>query len=189
AGGPWTAARTFFGTTTTHRQGTGSTELDKSHVDIGFYFSTCGDGTVDTNFSAEQCDLAGANGAATSCCNSNCTFRTNGAVCRVSAGVCDVQETCTGLSGTCPADAFASTSTVCRGSAGVCDPAENCTGSSAACPADALSGTTTVCRPSAGVCDPAENCTGSSAACPADTLSSSSTVCRPSAGVCDVAEN
>jgi len=68
AGGPFTPADTFFGTPTSHRQGTGSTEQDKSHVDLAFYVSTCGDGTADTNFSAEACDQgSGVNGTATSC--------------------------------------------------------------------------------------------------------------------------
>jgi hypothetical protein len=36
SGGPFSPARTFFGTTSSHRPGTGSTEVDKSHVDIAF---------------------------------------------------------------------------------------------------------------------------------------------------------
>src|SRR5262249_1752594 len=44
-----------------------------------------------------------------------------GVVCRPSAGVCDVAETCTGTSPQCPADAFASSATECRAAAGVCD--------------------------------------------------------------------
>ena len=130
SGGPWTAARTFFGTTSIHRQGTGSTEVDKSHVDIGFYYSTCGDGTVDTNFGREACDLAGANGGATSCCSSTCAFTTN--TCRASAGQCDLAETCTGASSTCPGNSFQSAATPCTG-ASQAGPATNtmrrpCTG-------------------------------------------------------------
>src|SRR6185369_10071770 len=132
SGGPWTAADTFFGTTGIHRQGTGSTEVDKSHVDIGFYYSTCGDGTVDTNFGREACDLAGANGGATSCCSATCTFTTN--TCRASAGQCDVAETCTGASATCPTNGFQSAATGCTGASqgGACDndPADHCTGTS-----------------------------------------------------------
>src|SRR5437899_4587907 len=41
-----------------------------------------------------------------------------GTTCRATAGACDVAETCTGTSSTCPADGFASSSTVCRGAAG-----------------------------------------------------------------------
>ncbi len=185
--GAWQPASLYFGTTTTHRQGDGDAELDRSHVDLAFYTSSCGDSQVD---GTEQCDLGtGTNGSGTACCNTNCTFRASGQVCRTTAGVCDVQETCTGSSATCPANGFANSSTPCRPSAGVCDPTENCTGSSAACPGNTFSSSATVCRSSTGVCDPAENCTGSSAPCPADALSSSATVCRPTAGVCDLAEN
>src|SRR5207244_2696427 len=139
--------------------------------------------------------------------------------CRAAAGVCDVDETCTGSSTVCPADGFQSSSTVCRASAGECDPAEHCTGTSASCPADARSeerragtadsspctrcqctGTSAtslhpggiaggVCRAAAGVCDVDETCTGSSTVCPADGFQSSSTVCRASAGECDPAEH
>src|SRR5439155_1455742 len=93
-----------------------------------------------------------------------------GTICRAAAGVCDVQETCTGTSAVWPGDSFVSSSTVCRASAGVCDTAENCTGTSAACPADSFESSSTVCRASAGVCDTTENCTGTSAACPANSF-------------------
>src|SRR5207244_9248804 len=72
-------------------------------------------------------------------------FMSSGTVCRASAGVCDVAETCTGSSATCPTDAFLPSSTVCRASTTACDAAENCTGSSAACPADTYVAGTTVC--------------------------------------------
>ncbi len=184
--GAWQPADVYFGTGSGHRLGDGSAEVDRSHVDLAFYTSTCGDSQVD---GTEQCDTGGSNGSATSCCTTTCQFRASGQTCRTSAGVCDPAETCTGSSGTCPANAFAPSTTVCRPSTGICDPAETCNGAMAACPADAMSPSTTVCRPSAGACDVAENCTGSSATCPADSFQSSTTVCRPSAGVCDVAEN
>jgi len=110
-----------------------------------------------------------------------------GTECRASAGACDVAESCTGSSATCPANGFQSSSTVCRGSEGVCDVSENCTGSAAACPADAKS--TAVCRDSAGVCDLADSCDGINNACPADGFKPTSTVCRPSAGACDLADS
>ena len=138
------------------------------------------------------CDSACNNGCGA--CNlsgkvGTCSAVAAGTVCRASAGSCDVAETCSGTSTTCPANAFAPSTTVCRASAGACDVAENCTGSSATCPADGFQSTSTVCRASAGVCDVAENCPGTSAACPANGFKSSATVCRPSAGACDVAEN
>src|SRR5207249_266368 len=41
-----------------------------------------------------------------------------GTVCRAAVRVCDVDETCTGTSTTCPVDAFEPASTLCRPSAG-----------------------------------------------------------------------
>src|SRR5205823_3488808 len=70
------------------------------------------------------------------------------AVCRPSAGICDVTESCDGVGDNCPTDGFVAAGTTCRAAAGVCDLAETCTGSSASCPADAKS--TAVCRPAAG---------------------------------------
>ena len=148
--GVWQPASTYFGTTSSHRQGDGLAEVDRSHVDLAFYTSSCGDSQVD---GTESCDLGGTNGSATACCTATCGFRASGQVCRTTAGVCDVQETCTGASATCPADGLASSTLQCRSSSGVCDPAENCTGSGVACPADTLSPSTTVCRSSAGSCD------------------------------------
>ena len=106
-----------------------------------------------------------------------------GTECRASAGACDVAESCTGSSATCPANGFQSSSTVCRGSEGVCDVSENCTGSAAACPADAKS--TAVCRDSAGVCDLTDSCDGTNDACPGDAKSTA--ICRISSGpdICD----
>jgi hypothetical protein len=114
---------------------------------------------------------------------------TAGTVCRPSAGVCDVAETCNGSGSVCPADTFVPSTTVCRAAAGVCDVAESCTGSSAACPADAVRAAGTVCRAAAGVCDVAESCNGTSVLCPTDAYLPTTTVCRASAGVCDVAES
>jgi hypothetical protein len=141
-----------------------------------------------------------------------------GALCRSSAGVCDVAETCTGASTSCPTDAFQATTVVCRNAAGECDVAESCPGSGPSCPADAkeTGGTPctsdgnpctvdacdgssnacqhpagnagAVCRSAAGVCDVAETCTGASAPCPTDGFEPSTTTCRSAGGVCDVAE-
>ncbi len=183
--------------------------------------SLCGDGAVSAPAGSgysEQCDLAGANGSASACCASNCTYRSAGASCRTSAGVCDVAETCSGASATCPADGFQS-GTQCRGAAGECDVAESCSGAAAACPADdkrangfpctsdglpctvdACNGSANtcqhtignagaVCRAAAGGCDIEETCTGGSASCPADVFQSNGSECRPSAGPCDPAES
>src|SRR5205823_13070569 len=60
-----------------------------------------------------------------------------GTVCRAAtSGGCDVAETCTGTSSTCPNDGFQSLSFVCRAAAGECDQVENCTGTGPNCPSD-----------------------------------------------------
>ena len=141
--------------------------------------SPCGDGMV----TGEECDEGAANGTSGSCCTATCTFRASGAVCRPEAGVCDVQETCSGSSGACPADGKSTAE--CRASGGVCDLAENCDGLNNDCPADAKS--SAQCRASGGVCDLAENCDGLNNDCPADAKSTG--LCRASGGVCDLAEN
>lgn len=70
---------------------------------------------------------------------------TAGVLCRASAGGCDVAEQCDGVSGSCPADAFAPSSQECRADAGDCDVAESCTGSGASCPADGSEPDGTTC--------------------------------------------
>jgi hypothetical protein len=137
-----------------------------------------------------------------------------GTLCRPSAGECDLQETCTGTSGACPADAKKASGTACtadtnpctldqcngtsnacqhpagnagaacRVVAGVCDVAETCTGTSSTCPADAFKSSSTVCRAAAGECDVAENCTGSSATCPPDTKQAPGTACTADTNPC-----
>ena len=57
-------------------------------------------------------------------------------LCRPSSGPCDANESCTGISAACPADAVLSDVTMCRPSAGVCDPAEQCDGLATLCPPD-----------------------------------------------------
>ena len=183
--------------------------------------SLCGDGVISAPAGSgysEQCDEAGANGSATGCCNANCTYRGAGAVCRTSAGVCDVAETCNGASGLCPSDGFQS-GTVCRPAAGDCDLAESCTGFSAACPTDdkrvpgapcttdglpctldqcdgssiacqhPVGNTGAICRPAAGGCDVEETCDGVHPGCPPDIVQAASVECRPSGGPCDPAES
>src|SRR5437867_1659229 len=76
------------------------------------------------------------------------SFKAPTTICRGSSGVCDVAESCTGTSSTCPADAFAASTTICRASGGVCDVSESCTGTTAACPTDTFVSATTICRAS-----------------------------------------
>src|SRR6185369_7569906 len=147
----------------------------------------CGNGSLQPG---EVCDEGGSNSTQdTGCCAAGCaSFVSSATVCRPAAGgLCDtVAESCSGTSGTCPADIVSPNTVVCRPSlAGVCDSAENCTGSTPTCPVDTFASNSTVCRPAAGACDSVENCTGSSGACPSD--SKSNAVCRPLQGICDVA--
>src|SRR5439155_1492042 len=80
-----------------------------------------------------------------------------GTVCRTSAGVCDVAESCDGASITCPPDGFASASTVCRGAADNCDVAESCTGFTTACPPDLRAPDGTPCN-DANSCTVSDSC-------------------------------
>jgi cysteine-rich repeat protein len=161
------------------------TDTSDGHFVTVTLTSLCGNGVVDSG-QGEQCDTGVAGNV---CCDSTCHF-ISGGVCRAAAGICDVAESCSGSSGTCPANGFVGTATVCRpATGGVCDAAENCTGSSAACPSDGFLGASTTCRPGAGVCDVAEVCNGTGPNCPANAFASSTTPCRPAAGVCDNAEN
>jgi hypothetical protein len=165
--------------------------LDGHFVNVAFQ-STCGNGIVDGNECVtEQCDEGVNNGTPGSCCNANCTLKSNGTECRGVAGDCDQAETCDGVSASCPADAFLPPSTVCRAVSGgeICDQAENCTGGSATCPADLVLPNGTTCRVSAGICDVTEDCDGVSKNCPANGFVPNSTTCRGSGGVCDPAEN
>lgn len=148
--------------------------------------AVCGNSIVE---SGEYCDEGtGVNGMPGSCCSASCTYEVEGYTCRVSNGVCDVAEVCSGESEECPADSKQASSTVCNPSNGVCDVVEYCDGVSVTCPTDGFASSATSCRGSAGVCDVVEYCTGNSAACPSDGFASSATVCNPSAGDCDVAE-
>jgi hypothetical protein len=148
-------------------------------------FAVCGDGVVD---GGEQCDLAGANGAPSSCCTTLCEFRTEHAICRPAVASCDVTETCSGTSGDCPIDGLEPLGLECRASAGACDPEEECDGIGPTCPDDLLAPAGTLCRDDAGPCDVEETCSGSDTSCPADVVEASGTTCRVAVGPCDIAE-
>src|SRR5206468_6797017 len=102
---------------------------------IATYTAGCGNGVVE---GGEQCDDGANNGTSGDCCNTDCTFTAAGTQCRAAADLCDVAETCTGSSSTCPADGFASSGTVCRAAADDCDLADTCAGASVSCPAAAI---------------------------------------------------
>ncbi len=138
-----------------------------------------------------------------------------GISCRASGGECDVGDTCTGTSATCP-DTKKSAGTACTSDANPCT-LDQCDGTSVTCQHPAGNAGAT-CRTSAGECDVADTCTGTSSTCP-DTKKTAGTACtsdanpctldqcdgssvtcqhpagnagvtcRPAAGDCDVAEN
>ncbi len=130
-----------------------------------------------------------------------------GTECRPVAGPCDIAESCTGSSTTCPPDAYDST-TVCRAAVDACDAPDICDGSSAACPPDAPSPPGTVCP--GGVCDGARtcapctpgspcstgrgceigeiDCSGGAPVCVAVGIVAAGTECRAPVGLCDAPE-
>ncbi|MFM7736950.1 MAG: hypothetical protein ACKPBU_13345 [Alphaproteobacteria bacterium] len=78
----------------------------------------CGDGVLQPG---EQCD--DGNLASGDCCSPACTIEAVGTVCRASTGGCDLEESCTGTSASCPADA-----TPADGDGdGTCDGLDPCT--------------------------------------------------------------
>jgi cysteine-rich repeat protein len=164
-----------------------STSTDGHFVSVTLT-SLCGDGVIQAS-RGEECDLGGSNGQAGVCCTANCTYKSPGTVCRSASGGCDLTETCSGGSASCPVDSVSASGTVCRTAAGLCDATETCTGGSPNCPTDIKQPNGTVCRSAAGVCDNAEVCDGSTNGCAADAFVPTTTICRSSAGQCDVAEN
>src|SRR5438552_366298 len=200
---------------------------------------TCGNGIVE---SGEQCDLGAANGNA-SCCKMNCSFANAGAACtddgnpctldqcsgtsstcqhpagnagtagRRGAGECDLAETCTGSSATCPTtdvkrasgiactdDGNPCTLDQCDGTSNTCQhPVGNagaaCADDGYPCTLDQCNGTSTTCqhpagnagatcRVAAGECDLADTCTGTSATCPADVKKTLGTACTADTNPC-----
>ncbi|MBM4244551.1 MAG: hypothetical protein FJ148_12145 [Deltaproteobacteria bacterium] len=95
--------------------------------DLAIETIACGNGALEDG---EACDAGAANGTATSCCSSTCTFVTAGTQCRASAGVCDPAETCTGSSAACPTNSFATSGSSCTDDGNVCTD-DQCNGSGA----------------------------------------------------------
>src|SRR5437762_2539086 len=156
-------------------------------VDIATYKadSNCGNGIVDAG---EDCDQGASNGTAGSCCSASCRFVTSGTICRAAANECDVAESCTGSSATCPADAVKAAGTACTDDGNPCttDLCDGTVGAPACTHSAGNAGT--VCRAAVDLCDAAETCTGTSTTCPADAIKVAGTVCRAAAGECDLAE-
>src|SRR5262249_48890999 len=110
-------------------------------------------------------------------------------ICRGTNGnPCDLEESCTGTSGACPADDKAPKTTTCTGTSngGVCDGTDSCDGAGNC--VDGFQPSTTICRGTNGnPCDLEESCTGTSGACPADDKAPKTTTCpgTSNGGVCD----
>ncbi|HRI71951.1 MAG TPA: M36 family metallopeptidase, partial [Polyangium sp.] len=81
---------------------------------------TCGNGAINAG---EQCD--DGNTANGDCCSSTCQFEAATTVCRAATGACDVAESCTGTSATCPADNKAPNGTACSDS-NACTQMDSC---------------------------------------------------------------
>src|SRR5438445_6763509 len=143
--------------------------------------ANCGNSTVDAG---EDCDLGAANGTAGSCCAASCRFVTASTVCRAAANECDLADSCTGTSATCPADAVKPAGTACTDDGNACT-ADVCNGTSGAPACTHPAGNAgTVCRAAVNECDVAETCTGTSTTCPTDTFKSNTTACTDDGNLC-----
>lgn len=145
-------------------------------------------GTTCTDSNEGDCFSATCNGSGA--CDQAGSLEPASHVCRASVGECDPQEVCSGITGTCPNDAFVGAATPCTdNNANDCFDAQ-CNGSGICSQTFALEGTNHVCRSAVDVCDAAESCTGAVGTCPVDGFQPNSTVCRPAADAqCDLAES
>lgn len=87
--------------------------------------SSCGNGTIEPS---ENCD--DGNTSDGDCCSSTCQLESGTTVCRPATGDCDVAETCTGASASCPADGFVAAGTSCAADGDACT-SDACNGSGA----------------------------------------------------------
>lgn len=109
--------------------------------------SQCGNGIVE---SGEDCDADNACCDPTTCkfrdtavcddandaCCTSCQFTAAGTVCRASTGTCDIEETCSGRSSTCPTDDFLPNGQSCGGnSTGLVCASGQCTSRDLQCQA------------------------------------------------------
>src|SRR5438552_3340661 len=104
-------------------------------------------------------------------------------VCRAAAGECDLPETCTGSSATCPADGPRKASgTACTDDGNACT-LDQCNGTSVDCQ-HPVGNAGAVCRAAAAECDLAETCTVTSSTWPADVKKASGTSCTADSNPC-----
>src|SRR5207245_4524241 len=152
-------------------------------ADIATYKAdaNCGNNIVDAG---EDCDQGASNGTAGSCCSAACRFVPSTTVCRAAANECDLADSCTGSSATCPADAVKAAGTVCTDDGNACTT-DVCNGTAGAPACTHPAGNAgTVCRAAAGECDVAETCDGTSTACPTDAKQAAGTACTADANPC-----
>ncbi|MCG2717233.1 MAG: hypothetical protein L6408_00150 [Nanoarchaeota archaeon] len=128
------------------------------------------------------------------CCD-GCLYITavSNTICRASAGVCDVAETCTGGSPLCPGDSYAANGTSCGTcktcNSGLCNttPADD-----SACGTIDCDGLDVTCRNyndlTTSRCEGFGDCKDANTADCTSYINNDGTTCRASAGVCDVAE-
>jgi hypothetical protein len=154
-------------------------------VDTGVADGTCAPVVAGTDPKSE-CTTSAASCSQDFCSGvaGQCQPAASSVTCRASQGICDVPETCDGLTTGCPADAKQPATAVCRLAIDLCDATETCDGVTNDCPADLLQPPTFTCRIQAGPCDVAESCDGLSAACPSDAFvadggPSSGNLCNP----------
>ena len=163
----YAAAGTYTATLTVTDQLNG---VASQSVTVTVASASCGNGHIEAG---EACD-GGA------CCTAACQFATAGTVCRAKAGACDVAETCSGSSATCPADGFAANGTSCS-DGNVCNGAETCTNGTC------TAGTALVCNDNNvctnDTCNPSTGCvfTNNTAPC-SDGVACTADVC--SGGAC-----
>jgi cysteine-rich repeat protein len=81
--------------------------------------SVCGNNILETG---EDCDDGNTSNG--DCCSASCSFESAATVCRSSADVCDVAETCTGVGASCPTDQVLDGVPCLDGD--VCNGAEQC---------------------------------------------------------------
>lgn len=148
----------------------GGVDTESVTINVGAPSALCGNGVLN---GGEQCD-GGA------CCTAGCQLRVAGAVCRAASGPCDVAETCSGASPSCPANGFKSNGSPCS-DGNLCNGLELC--QTGVCNA----GTPLVCNDgnvcTTDGCDPGLGCTftNNSAPC-SDGVACTADVC--SGGAC-----
>lgn len=139
--------------------------------------SVCGDGAVTGN---ELCDTA-----IHACCADDClSAAPTTKVCRISMGVCDLQENCDGVGYACTQDLFHNSSVVCMPAMGVCDVEERCDGSGPHCQADLPAPASTVAHSPQGDCELVVYCDGVTKQVPPRNLLSAGTVCQSAQNQC-----